>query len=214
MPNLGLFGSSPQLRAFADGHVPRADRKVGVAIRMIEHRNAPALLTPALCGAAGLAAFLLLLGAQRSVEALLCKLRKPAAASREYSEQLPEEAAPSLRAAVPALVPAPEPRLANGIQRKTLHTAALLAIESRSLASAAPPRMLRRSSDYEGPRRRSTDSRPSASYGGPYRRTADSAANCAVASASAPAPGEGRLDPESASGKVVCIEPRQLPAQR
>ena len=74
----------------------------------------------------------------------------------------------------PALLPIHEVRNPSSAQRKAIHAAALQAIESRSLRLAETSGLRRRSSDYDGPRRRATDyPAKTPTYPGPFRRAAD-----------------------------------------
>jgi len=171
------------LSGFALTHIRQLDRPFEAVVLAARHITVPALLSPALCGIAGLAAFLVLLAVHRAIDELLFRLRKPTASSSQpdFADEFPVETASTLSATeLPARTLARELSLPTNAQRKAIHTAALLAIESRSLESPAPPGMLRRRSDYEGPRRRSTDGRFSIFYDGPFRRTTDIAADSAA----------------------------------
>ncbi len=173
------------LSGFALTHIRQLDRPFEAVVLAARHVTVPALLSPALCGIAGLAAFLVLLAVHRAIDELFCRLRNTTAASSpshsDFADQFPVEIASALSAAeLPARTLARELSLPTNAQRKAIHTAALLAIESRSLESPTPPGMLRRRSDYEGPRRRSTDGRFSIFYDGPFRRTTDIAADSAA----------------------------------
>lgn len=71
-------------------------------------------------------------------------------------------------------VSGPDSRGSSSGQRKALHAMALQAIETRSLRHhPEPTKKHRRSSDYEGPRRRTTDERAEPAYKGPRRRSTD-----------------------------------------
>jgi len=204
------------LSGFVLWRIHWADRLLKGTLSFVRFDAVSAPLRPGLGGMAGLAAFFLLFALLRSVDGILHGPRKtiPRAGGLPDSFLGDAAAAPSSSGIVkvsdllvqtenPAPVygaggspPAPAPAsLGPSIAKsKAVYTAALMAIESRSLQSPAPPGTLRRSSDYDGPRRRSTDGQPHLAYEGPYRRSSDSAAG----RANGP-PNERRSEAEAAS---------------
>ncbi len=68
-------------------------------------------------------------------------------------------------------------RKSDSAQRMALHAATLHALESSSLHLDGASGVHRRSSDYNGPRRRATDKRDNPEYKGPYQRATDSKAS-------------------------------------
>lgn len=90
--------------------------------------------------------------------------------------------------------PMPERRQSDSAERKALHAATLLAIESGSLHSEGASGLHRRSSDYNGPRRRATDNRADSEYKGPFQRSTDRPRISSPERHAQPAPGSD-LDP-------------------
>ena len=94
--------------------------------------------------------------------------------SRERSTDAPAEVPKVVADGIPGIVPTFHSRNPTSAERKAIHAEALRAIESRSLRTSDPSMLHRRSSDYEGPRRRATDvDAAPAVFKGPYRRATD-----------------------------------------
>jgi len=214
-------GFSAILSAFALGRSHRVKPVLEGALPSARNASAPSLLSPALCGIAALAVFLLLVALQRWIGGLLKlgSMPQAAAAPVEPAEKpagptagqmLAEGHAAARDIGADSPVQTPEPRNPNIAEGKALHAAALMAIGSRSLRSPELRQRFRRSSDYEGPRRRATDNRPPLVYEGPFRRTSDIASDQAGTS-----PVEERSEPVAAvpdGGEISAVSGFAEPA--
>lgn len=110
------------------------------------------------------------------------ELRADRSGSRERTSDLTVPDGPS------------EKRNSDSAQRKALHAATLIAIESGSLRAHGDSGDHRRSTDYKGLRRRATDIRVDPEFKGPFRRATDRPAPPASERKAQPVPDPAELN--------------------